>query len=106
MYTFLEDHPLYKTHKVKFDKQKKNTVPNFVGGSLPRCDQGDREYYCATMLTLFKSWRSGKFFKNENQSFDEALIHSNLQFNKINTSKFLIFDMNAMMLEMIFLPNL
>jgi len=31
MYTFLKDHSLYKTHKVKFDKQKKNTVPNFVG---------------------------------------------------------------------------
>jgi hypothetical protein len=72
MYTFLKDHPLYKSHKVKFDKQKKNTVPNFVGGSLPRCDQGDREYYCATMLTLFKPWRSGKCLKKEDQSFDEA----------------------------------
>ena len=72
MYTFLKDHPLCKTHKVKFDKQKKNTVPNFVGGSLPRCDQGDREYYCATMLTLFKPWRSGKCLKKEDQSFDEA----------------------------------
>ena len=30
MYAFLKDHPLCKTHKVKFDKQKKNTVPNFV----------------------------------------------------------------------------
>jgi hypothetical protein len=38
MYTFLTDHPLYKTHKVKFDKKKKNAVPNFVGGSLPRCE--------------------------------------------------------------------
>ena len=72
MYAFLKDHPLCKTHKVKFDKQKKNTVPNFVGGSLPRCDQGDREYYCATMLTLFKPWRSGKCLKKEDQSFDEA----------------------------------
>jgi hypothetical protein len=43
-----------------------------VGGSLPRCDQGDREYYCATMLTLFKPWRSGKCLKKEDQSFDEA----------------------------------
>ena len=72
MYIFLKDHPLCKTHKVKFDKQKKNIVPNFVGGSLPKCDQGDREYYCATMLTLFKPWRSGKFLKKEDQSFDEA----------------------------------
>ena len=72
MYSFLKHHPLCKTHKVKFDKQKKNTVPNFVGGSLPRCDQGDREYYCATMLTLFKPWRSGKYLKKNDQSFDEA----------------------------------
>jgi hypothetical protein len=72
MYTLLKDHLLRKTHKVKFDKKEKNTVPNFVGGSLPRCDQGDREYYCATMLTLFKPWRSGNFLKKENQSFDES----------------------------------
>ena len=38
MYTSLKDHPLYKTHKVKFHKQEKNTVLNFVGGLLPRCD--------------------------------------------------------------------
>jgi hypothetical protein len=74
MYTCIKDHPLYKTHKVKFDKQKKNTASNFVGESLPRCDQGhgDREYYCATMLTLFKPWRSGECLKKEDQSFDEA----------------------------------
>ena len=38
MYTSLKDHPLYKTHKVKFHKQEKNIVLNFVGGLLPRCD--------------------------------------------------------------------
>jgi hypothetical protein len=72
LYSFLKDHPLYKTHQIQFDKRKTNIVPNFVGGSLPRCDQGDREYYCATMLTLFKPWRSGKFLKQEDQSFDDS----------------------------------
>ena len=46
---FLEDHPLYETHYVEFDENKKKIVPNFVGGSLPREDRGDREYYCTTM---------------------------------------------------------
>jgi len=52
-YAFLQNHPLYETHQVSISKSK-NLVPNFAGGSLPRCDRGDREYYCTTMLTLFK----------------------------------------------------
>ena len=52
-YPFLQNHPLYETHQVSISKSK-NLIPNFVGGSLLRCDRGDREYYCATMLTLFK----------------------------------------------------
>ncbi|KDR67901.1 hypothetical protein GALMADRAFT_42495, partial [Galerina marginata CBS 339.88] len=72
LHLFLKDHPLYKTHKVQFDERKKNTVPNFVGGSLPRCDRGDREYYCATMLTLFKPWRSGNDLKDKDYSWDET----------------------------------
>ncbi|KDR64971.1 hypothetical protein GALMADRAFT_46308, partial [Galerina marginata CBS 339.88] len=71
-YLFLKDHPLYKTHKAHFDDKKNNIIPNFVGGSLPRCDRGDREYYCATMLTIFKPWRSGKDLKLENYSWDET----------------------------------
>jgi hypothetical protein len=70
--SFLKDHPLYKTHKIHFDERKKTVVPNFVNDSLPRCDRGDREYYCATMLTLFKPWRSGKDLKDENYSWDET----------------------------------
>ena len=72
---FLEDHPLYETHYAEFDRNKKNIVPNFVGGSLPRQDRGDREYYCTTMLTLFKPWRSGKDLKDEIQSWDEAFTN-------------------------------
>jgi hypothetical protein len=51
---FLKDHPLYKTHCIEFNKKKNHIIPNFIGGSLPRRDRGDREYYCTTMLTLFK----------------------------------------------------
>ncbi len=72
LHLFLKEHPLYKTHRAKFDDKRKNIVPNFVGGSLPRCDRGDREYYCATMLTLFKPWRSGKDLKNIDYSWDET----------------------------------
>jgi hypothetical protein len=69
---FLKDHPLYEAHYVEFDENKKNVVSNFVSGSLPRRDRGDREYYCTTMLTLFKPWRSGTDLKNKVQSWDEA----------------------------------
>ena len=41
-HVFLQDHPLYKTHQIHFDKKKTQIVPNFDGGSLPRCDRGDR----------------------------------------------------------------
>ena len=71
-YFFLKEHPLYKTHQVQFDDRRKSIVPNFVGGSLPRCDRGDREYYCATMLTLFKPWRSGRDLKFQDSSWDET----------------------------------
>ena len=70
--SFLKDHPMYRTHKVHFNEQKYKVVPNFVGGSLPRCDRGDREYYCATMLTLFKPWRSGEDLKARDYSWDET----------------------------------
>ena len=70
-YAFQPEHPLYKTHQVFIDESAE-VIPNFAGGSLPRCDHGDREYYCATMLTLFKPWRSGKDLKDVNYSWDET----------------------------------
>jgi hypothetical protein len=71
---FLKEHPLYETHTVNFNSKRKNIVPNFIGGSLPRRDYGDREYYCATMLTLFKPWRNGKDLKEDNYSWDETFV--------------------------------
>ena len=58
-YPFLQNHPLYQTYHVSIITSN-NLIPNFVGGSLPQCDKGDREYYCTTILTLFKPWRHGK----------------------------------------------
>jgi hypothetical protein len=71
---FLEDHPLHDTHMIQFKPRKKHIVPNFIGGSLPRRDCGDREYYCATMLTLFKPWRNGTDLKSEHYSWDETFM--------------------------------
>jgi hypothetical protein len=45
---------------------------NFIGHILPRCDQGDREFYCLTMLALFKPWRSGLDLKAQKMSWDET----------------------------------
>jgi PIF1-like helicase len=73
-YAFLQNHPLHETHQVSISKYKV-LVPNFAGGSLPRCDRGDREYYCTMMLTLFKPWRHGKNLKEDDQSWDEAFTN-------------------------------
>ncbi|KAF8590420.1 hypothetical protein K439DRAFT_1330065, partial [Ramaria rubella] len=50
---FIDGHPQRDSHRIKFLPNNKGLVPNFVGGTLPRSDKGDHEYYCATMLTLF-----------------------------------------------------
>ena len=69
---FLPDHPQHCTHKVIVVEEENALVPNFVGGGLPRHDQGDREYYCSTMLSFFKPWQNGKDLKLGEDSWDEA----------------------------------
>ncbi|KIM85533.1 hypothetical protein PILCRDRAFT_65747, partial [Piloderma croceum F 1598] len=69
---FLKDHPLYHSHHVTLLDNMQEWVPNFVGGAIPRSDRGDREYYCSTMLTFFKPWRTGKDLKSEDQNWDDA----------------------------------
>ena len=54
-----------------------NVVVNFIGHTLPRCDQGDREFYCLTMLTFFKPWRSGLDLKELNETWDETFNNHN-----------------------------
>jgi len=70
---FLAGHPLYMTHEATCDEFKVDSVvPNFLGGTLPRADEGDREFYCATMLTIFKPWRNAAHLKVADQTWDDA----------------------------------
>ena len=69
---FLKEHSLHHSHHVTLLDDVQEWVPNFVGGAIPRSDCGDREYYCSTMLTLFKSWQTDKDLKLEDQSWDDA----------------------------------
>ena len=74
-YYFLDNHPQRESHYVTSNPKCLNKVPNFLGGSLPRCDRGDREYYCATMLAMFKPWRKREDLKNDNHSWDETFTN-------------------------------
>ena len=44
-HSFLPDHPQYNTHEIQCKYLSEFVVPNFIGGTLPCCDQGDYEYY-------------------------------------------------------------
>jgi hypothetical protein len=69
-YFFTRDHPLVDTHGIRWTRRVR--IPNFIGESLPRSDQGDREFYCSTMLALFRPWRSGLDLKSERNTWDDA----------------------------------
>jgi hypothetical protein len=71
-YSFLPDHPQYHTHEIQCLSLSDFVVPNFIGGTLPRCDQGDNEYYSSTMLTLFKPWRTGLDLKSAEETWEQA----------------------------------
>ena len=72
MYRFNKNHPLFDSHVVILRSLIPNVAINFIGRILPRCDQGDREFYCLTMLTFFKPWRVGLDLKKKDESWDEA----------------------------------
>jgi len=85
---FTKEHPLYLRYEAHCDfKKLGNVVPNFVGGTLPRADQGDREYYCMTMLTLFKPWRNGLDLKKATENWDSAFIDHNFKSTEISLIK-------------------
>ena len=69
---FLSAHPLAETHGVRLLKLRH--IPNFIGNTLPRHDQGDHEYYCSTMLALFKPWRNGLDLRTKFNSWDETFM--------------------------------
>ena len=70
IYFFTRDHPLADTHGIHWSRRVR--IANFIGESLPHSDQGDRGFYCSTMLTLFRPWRSGLDLKNERNTWDDA----------------------------------
>ena len=72
VFQFGAEHPLHKTHGMRCIDKSELRVPNFLGATLPRCDKGDREYYCCTMLTLFKPWRKGTDLRSPDCSWDET----------------------------------
>jgi len=73
VFQFNAEHPLHKTHGIKYIDKNELRVPNFLGATLPRSDKGDREYYCCTMLALFKPWRRGLDLKpTADRSWDET----------------------------------
>lgn len=82
---FLEGHPQRETHHplLLATDEYRDRVPNFLGGALPRRDKGDAEMYAATMLTLFKPWRTGMDLKPETQNWSEA-IHYHKFSDKFN----------------------
>ncbi|TFK48426.1 hypothetical protein OE88DRAFT_1634849, partial [Heliocybe sulcata] len=80
---FTAGHPQQSSHYATLVSETFALVPNFIGGNLPRQDSGSREFYCITMLTLFKSWRKGTDLKKFNESWDEAF--SNFRFSTRQT---------------------
>ncbi len=68
----MDGHPLKDTHYLVVDSIDEYVVPNLVGETLPRKDKGDKEDYCATMLTLFRPWRSGLDLKQQGESWEDA----------------------------------
>ena len=87
-FRFAEKHPLHDSHAshLIFDYEKR--VPNFIGANLPRCDQGDREYYCCTMLTLFKPWRRGHNLKESVQtSWDDTFSEHEFRKQEVQLMK-------------------
>ncbi|KAK0472967.1 hypothetical protein IW261DRAFT_1570337 [Armillaria novae-zelandiae] len=64
-FQFRDGHPLAHSHHMRMHPVLEQNVPNFVGGMLPHKDKGNREYYCLTMLTLFRPWRTGKDLQSD-----------------------------------------
>jgi len=68
---FQVEYPLSDSHGIRYIAKNATHVPNFVDANLPRCDQGDWEYYCCTMIVLFKPWRQESDLKATDRLWDE-----------------------------------
>ena len=83
-HSFLPNHPQYHTYEVQCKSLSELNVPNFIGGTLPRRDQGDQEYYFSTMLTLFKPWRNGYDLKSADKTWEYAFDNYNFSDKQLN----------------------
>ena len=63
---------MVKVRGVHCVREDASIVACLMGGSLPRRDVGDHEFYCATMLTMFKPWRSGLDLKQQDVAWHTA----------------------------------
>ncbi|KAJ7161111.1 hypothetical protein C8R46DRAFT_865460, partial [Mycena filopes] len=72
-HAFSTEHGQFPTHAVTCHISRlANFIPNFIGGSMPRSDKGDRAAYCMAMLTLFKPWRTPIDLKSADATWDQA----------------------------------
>lgn len=69
-YYVLSDYPFHEQCIVSLLKKNSLAVPNFLGGPLLRNNQGSYEYYCLTMMTLFRPWQRGSERKQKVQSWE------------------------------------
>ncbi|KAF8235498.1 hypothetical protein L208DRAFT_1256778 [Tricholoma matsutake] len=77
LFDFASDHPLEKSHCTQWLSQDAASIPNLIGSTLPRSDQGDQEYYCSAMLTLFKPWHTGHDLKQDDELWNDAFTAYN-----------------------------
>ncbi|KAF9013696.1 hypothetical protein BDZ89DRAFT_963123, partial [Hymenopellis radicata] len=69
---FADGHGLKNTHYVICCSEDQSLIPNITGGALPRKDQENRDYYCCTMLSIFKPWTSPSDLKTVEQTWSQA----------------------------------
>ncbi|KAF9025587.1 hypothetical protein BDZ89DRAFT_926527, partial [Hymenopellis radicata] len=69
---FADGHELKNTHYVICCSEDRSLIPNITGGALPRKDQENRDYYCCTMLSIFKPWTSPSDLKTVEQTWSQA----------------------------------
>ncbi|TFK57914.1 hypothetical protein BDN72DRAFT_735331, partial [Pluteus cervinus] len=86
-YKFLEGHPFHNSQGIRLLSSDKCCIPNFVGATLPRKDLGDREYYCKTMLTIFKPWRTGRDLKQTIDNWDQTFCSHRFSSNQVTILK-------------------
>jgi hypothetical protein len=86
--SFQAGHPQSRTHQARMKHENPLIVPNFLPNTLPRADRGDCEYYCCTMLTLFKPWRSGKDLKGKMDTWDKSFTKHEFSKRQMEVMKY------------------